>query len=205
MHLAKVADLKVISRTSVMQYRNVTTRNVREIAHELGVVHVLEGSVQRAGDRVRVSAQMIDARTDTNIWADHYDRNVTDVFALESDLAQQIVSKLKAKLSPQKKHQSNNNPPAISWCTSFTALKGLMMRLTSMPRSTSTYRKRRGCCRKQSDGIPTFLLHIVFWRGSMMKSIFGEWIRARRGWLRHSRLWTVRGGSARTLASGTLQ
>jgi TolB-like protein/Tfp pilus assembly protein PilF len=109
-HLAKVADLKVISRTSVMQYRNVTTRNVREIAHELGVVHVLEGSVQRAGDRVRVSAQLIDARTDTNIWADHYDRNVTDVFALESDLAQQIVSKLKAKLSPQEKTSIEQQP-----------------------------------------------------------------------------------------------
>jgi serine/threonine protein kinase/Tfp pilus assembly protein PilF len=110
MHLAKVADLKVISRTSVMQYRNVSTRNVRGIAHQLGVAHVLEGSVQRAGNRVRVSAQLIDAKTDTHVWADHYDRDITDVFALESDLAQQIVSKLKAKLSPEEKTAIERQP-----------------------------------------------------------------------------------------------
>src|SRR5215510_12032114 len=77
--LAKVADLKVISRTSVMQYRNAATRNLREIAQQLGVAHVLEGSVQRAGGKVRVSAQLINARTDGHEWAENYDRPVDDV------------------------------------------------------------------------------------------------------------------------------
>src|SRR6266487_573483 len=74
--LAKVADLKVISRTSVMQYKSGVARNLREIATELGVAHVLEGSVQRSANRVRVSAQLIDARTDTHLWAEHYDRDL---------------------------------------------------------------------------------------------------------------------------------
>src|SRR5438309_6005368 len=74
-YLAKVADLKVISRTSVMQYKNAATHNLREIAEQLGVAHVLEGSVQRAGNRVRVTAQLIDARTHTHLWAERYDRD----------------------------------------------------------------------------------------------------------------------------------
>jgi TolB-like protein/Tfp pilus assembly protein PilF len=101
--LAKVADLKVISRTSVMQYKNAAQRNLREIAKQLGVAHCLEGSVQSSGNRVRVSAQLIDARTDTHIWAERYDRDVADVFALESELAEKIVAQLKTKLSPQEK------------------------------------------------------------------------------------------------------
>jgi TolB-like protein len=80
--LAKVADLKVISRTSVMQYRSASTRNLPEIAQALKVVHVLEGSVQRSANRVRVSAQLIDARNDTHVWAEKYDRNLADVFAI---------------------------------------------------------------------------------------------------------------------------
>ena len=76
--LSKVADLKVISRTSVMQYKSGTARNLREIAKALGVAHVLEGSVQRMGNRVRVSAQLIDARTDLHLWGEHYDRDMAD-------------------------------------------------------------------------------------------------------------------------------
>jgi len=101
--LAKVADLKVISRTSVMQYKSGARRNLREIANALGVAHVVEGSVQRIGNRVRVTAQLIDAKTDTHIWAERYDRDLADVFALESELAEQIVAKLKSKLSPEQK------------------------------------------------------------------------------------------------------
>jgi adenylate cyclase len=97
--LAKVADLKVISRTSVMQYRDAATRSLRDIAQELGVAFVLEGSVQRFDHMVRVSAQLIDARTDTHQWADHYDRAMADVFAIETELAKQIVAQLKVKLS----------------------------------------------------------------------------------------------------------
>jgi serine/threonine-protein kinase len=101
--LAKVADLKVISRTSVMTYKSRGKRNLREIANALGVAHVVEGSVQRAGNRVRVSAQLIDARTDTHVWAERYDRDLADVFALESDLAEKIVAQLKSTLSPEQK------------------------------------------------------------------------------------------------------
>jgi TolB-like protein len=101
--LARVADLKVISRTSVMQYRAGTQRNLREIAHALGVAHILEGSVQRAGDRVKISAQLIDARTDTHVWANKYERALPDVFAIQSEVAEKIVDGLKSKLSPSEK------------------------------------------------------------------------------------------------------
>src|SRR5205807_10290971 len=101
--LSKVADLKVISRTSVMQYKTGTKRNLREIAEDLGVAHVLEGSVQRAGGRVRVSAQLIDARTDAHLWAEHYDRDLADVFAIQSQIAEAIADQLRAKISPVEK------------------------------------------------------------------------------------------------------
>jgi serine/threonine-protein kinase len=101
--LAKIADLKVISRTSVMKYKSGLERNLREIAETLGVSHVVEGSVQRAGERVRVSAQLIDARNDTHLWAEHYDRDVADVFAVQTEIARQIANQLKANLSPAEK------------------------------------------------------------------------------------------------------
>jgi TolB-like protein/class 3 adenylate cyclase/Tfp pilus assembly protein PilF len=109
-YLAKVADLKVISRTSVKQYQSGAPRNLREIAQELGVAHIVEGSVQRAGDRVRVSAQLIDARSDTHVWAEHYDREVADVFRIQSEIAEQIVAQLRAKLSPQEKAAIEERP-----------------------------------------------------------------------------------------------
>ena len=99
-NLAKIADLKVISRTSVMQYKTGAKRNLRQIANELGVAHVVEGSVQRAGNRVRVSAQLIDAKTDTHLWAGRYDRSLGDVFAIQSEIAQAIADTLRVKLSP---------------------------------------------------------------------------------------------------------
>jgi len=110
--LAKVADLKVISRTSTMQYKVGAERNLREIAKALGVAHVLEGSVQRAGGRVRVSAQLIDARTDSHLWAERYDRDVADVFAIESELAGKIVAQLKSKLSREEKAAIEERPTA---------------------------------------------------------------------------------------------
>jgi TolB-like protein/class 3 adenylate cyclase/lipopolysaccharide biosynthesis regulator YciM len=108
--LAKVADLKVISRTSVMQYKSGAERNLRDIAKALGVAHVVEGTVQRAGDRVRVSAQLIDARTDTHLWAEHYDRELADVFRIQTEIAEQIVSQLRARLSPQEKAAIEERP-----------------------------------------------------------------------------------------------
>ena len=108
--LARVADLKVISRTSVMQYKGGLIRNLREVAKELGVAHLLGGSVQRTGGRVRVSAQLIDARTDTQLWAERYDRDVADVFAIESELAGKIVAQLQAKISPSEKAAIEQKP-----------------------------------------------------------------------------------------------
>jgi TolB-like protein/class 3 adenylate cyclase len=110
--LARVADLKVISRTSTMQYKSGAKLNLREISKALGVAHVLEGSVQRAGDRVRVNAQLIDARTDSQLWAERYDRDVADVFAIESELAGKIVAQLKSKLSPEEKAAIEVRPTA---------------------------------------------------------------------------------------------
>ena len=101
--LAKVADLKVISRTSVMQYKSGAPRNLREIGQQLGVSHLLEGSVQRAGDKVRVNAQLINARTDAHEWAENYDRPIDDVFAIQSEIAKAIADQLQAKLSPSEK------------------------------------------------------------------------------------------------------
>src|SRR5205823_1833114 len=101
--LAKIADLKVISRTSVMQYKSGIVRNLREIGKQLGVAHLLEGSVQRVGGKVRVNAQLIDARTDGHLWAENYDRPLDDVFAIQSEIAKTIANQLQAKLSPSEK------------------------------------------------------------------------------------------------------
>ncbi len=102
-NLSRVADLKVISRTSVMPYRSDHSRNLREIGRALGVAHVLEGSVQRLGNRVRVTAQLIDARTDTHVWAEKYDRPLDDVFTIQSEIAERIATQLQARLSPAEK------------------------------------------------------------------------------------------------------
>ena len=111
-NLAKVADLRVISRTSVMQYKSGIARNLRQIAQQLRVGHVVEGSVQRIGNKVRVSVQLIDARTDTHRWAEHYERDVADVFAIQTEIAQQIADQLQAKLSPAEKAAIAERPTA---------------------------------------------------------------------------------------------
>ncbi len=98
-NLAKIADLKVISHTSVMQYKSGIARNLHEIGQQLGVVHLLEGSVQREGGKVRVNVQLIDARTDVHLWAQTYDRDLADVFAIQSEIAKAIADQLQAKLS----------------------------------------------------------------------------------------------------------
>jgi TolB-like protein len=108
-NLSKVGDLKVISRTSVMPYRGKAS-NAREIGKSLGVGAILEGSVRRIGNRVRVNVQLINAETDEHMWAEDYDRDLTDVFAIQTDLAQQIVRELQAKLSPLEKAQIERRP-----------------------------------------------------------------------------------------------
>jgi len=109
-NLAKVSDLKVISHTSARQYKSGIQRNLREIGRQLGVAYVVEGSVQRAGDRLRINAELIDARTDSHIWAETYDRTAADVFAIQSELAESIVAQLKAKLSPKQKAEIEERP-----------------------------------------------------------------------------------------------
>jgi len=108
-NLSKISDLRVISRTSVMQYRGRPT-NLRDIGKALGVSNILEGSVRRSGNRVRVNVQLIDANTDEHVWASDYDRDVTDVFAIQSDLAREIANALQAKLSPAEKSQMTQKP-----------------------------------------------------------------------------------------------
>jgi TolB-like protein/Flp pilus assembly protein TadD len=109
-NLSKIGDLKVISRTSVMSYRGEGTRNAREIGRALGVATLLEGSVRRVGNRVRVNVQLINANNDEHIWAEDYDRDLTDVFAIQTDLAQKIASALQAKLSPNEKARLDRRP-----------------------------------------------------------------------------------------------
>jgi TolB-like protein len=109
-NLAKVSELKVISHTSARQYKIGVQRNLREIGKQLGVAYIVEGSVQRSRDRLRINAQLIDARTDTHVWAETYDRTAADLFGIQSELAQSIVSQLKAKLSPQQKAEIEERP-----------------------------------------------------------------------------------------------
>jgi TolB-like protein/Tfp pilus assembly protein PilF len=110
-NLSKIGDLKVISRTSVMLYRGKAS-NLREIGKTLGVGAILEGSVRRIGNRVRVNVQLINAENDEHIWAEDYDRELTDVFAIQTDLAQKIATELRAKLSPSEKAQMEQKPTA---------------------------------------------------------------------------------------------
>jgi adenylate cyclase len=108
-HLAKITDLKVISRTSVMRYK-ATQVPLRQIGEELGVVTIVEGEVQRVGDRVRISAQLVDARTDEHLWADQYDRELLDVFAIQSDVAQQVAGALRATLTLGERQRIERRP-----------------------------------------------------------------------------------------------
>ena len=109
--LAKVEDLKVIGRTSVAQYRQ-GPRDIHEIGRSLGVAYILEGSVRKLGDRVRVNVQLIDAQSDFQVWAEHYDRKIDDLFSLQSELSQTIVAQLKGKLSPREKAAIEKQPTA---------------------------------------------------------------------------------------------
>ena len=131
-HLARIADLKVISRTSVMQYKSGAPRNLREIGQQLGVAHVVEGSVQRAANKVRVIAQLIDARNDAHLWAQTYDRDLADVFAIQSEIAKAIADQLQAKLSPNEK-KAIEQPPTTDLAAFdlYSRAKSLLLGLTA--------------------------------------------------------------------------
>ena len=109
--LAKVADLKVISRTSTQHFKS-TPDNLPQIAKQLGVAHILEGSVQKASDQVRVNVQLINAVTDAHLWADTYDRKLTDIFAVESEIAKTIAETLQAKITGSEKNSIAKAPTA---------------------------------------------------------------------------------------------
>src|SRR5438477_1563577 len=129
-NLAKIADLKVISRISVIQYKSGVARNVREIARQLGVANIVECSVQRTGNRVRVSGQLVDARNDVHLWAEHYDRPLDDVFAIQSEIAKAIADQLRAKLSPSEKIAIERPPTAdLAAFDLYTRGKTLMLQL----------------------------------------------------------------------------
>jgi serine/threonine protein kinase/tetratricopeptide (TPR) repeat protein len=102
-NLAKVSQLKVISRTSVMTYRPGNERNLRSIAESLGVANVVEGTVRRDGSRVRITIRLVDARTDETLWSDSYDRKLTDIFGIQSEIAQEVASKLNVRLSRKER------------------------------------------------------------------------------------------------------
>ncbi|PYL29002.1 MAG: hypothetical protein DMF39_07850 [Verrucomicrobia bacterium] len=106
--LARIADLKVISRTSVMDYRG--KRNLRQIGNDLRVSHVLEGSVRRAGTHLRLNAQLIETRTDTHVWAEQYDRDLNDLFAIQSEIAQKVAQRLNAKVTSAEKLAIEGKP-----------------------------------------------------------------------------------------------
>src|SRR6266542_2191752 len=130
--LAKVADLKVISRTSVMPYKSAMPRNVRAIGQQLGVAHVVEGSVQRSGNRVRVNAQLVDARTDRHLWGQTYDRDLADVFAIQSEIAKTIADQLQAKLSPREEKAIQRSPTTdISAFDLYARAKNLLLTISS--------------------------------------------------------------------------
>jgi len=132
--LAKIHDLTVISRTSVMAYKNPEGRNLKKIAAELGVANVLEGSVQRAGNRAKVIVQLIDARTDQHLWAETYTEDVTDVFTIQSKLAGAITTALKATLSPAEKSLIERRPTQDPVAYDFY-LQGKVLAENLTPRS----------------------------------------------------------------------
>ena len=140
--LSRIADLKVISRTSVMQYKTGTPRNLREIGQQLGVAHLLEGSVQRAANKIRVNAQLIDARNDTHLWAQTYDRDLADVFAIQSEIAKAIADQLQAKLSPNEK-KAIEQPPTTDLAAFdlYSRAKSLLLTSNFSPKGEPEVRK----------------------------------------------------------------
>jgi TolB-like protein/class 3 adenylate cyclase len=124
-HLSKIAGLNVVSRTSIMQYKD-TDKSIRQIAKELGVAAILEGSVRRAGETVRITGQLIDARTDRHLWADNYDRQLTDIFAIQSDVALRIADAMDAVLTPEE-YQAIEEQPTDNDAAYDYYLKGIAL------------------------------------------------------------------------------
>ena len=149
--LARVGDLKVISRTSAMSYKG-SSKSLRQIGNELGVATILEGSVRRAGPRVRITAQLIDARTDQHLWAERYDRDLEDIFAIQADVAERIVEALKVHLTPRERAQLTE-APKISQAAYEAYLKGLWF---WNRRSPANLRRAERCFRDAAEAEPDY-------------------------------------------------
>jgi TolB-like protein/Tfp pilus assembly protein PilF len=157
-NLAKVADLKVISRSSVMVYKADAPRNVREIGRQLGVAHLLEGSVQRTKNRVKVMAQLIDARTDAHLWAEQYDREIADAFAIQSEIAQAITHQLQVKLSPTEKAAIIQSPRELEAFDLYLRAKELITAFSDTPDPKETLLKAVRLLDEAIDRDPNFAL-----------------------------------------------
>ena len=153
--LSKIADLKVISRTSTQHYKSAP-ENLPEIARQLGVAHILEGSVQKSGNAVRVNVQLINAATDSHVWADTFDRKLTDIFLVESEVAKAIAEQLRARFSPRRRLPSNPARLEISLLTSFIGKqKTSKMQSRWTPKLRNIYQKRSDCLSEQCRAIRT--------------------------------------------------
>jgi TolB-like protein/class 3 adenylate cyclase/tetratricopeptide (TPR) repeat protein len=203
-NLAKIADLKVISRTSVMQY-TAGARNVREIGQQLGVAHVLEGSVQRAGGKVRVTAQLIDTRTDVHQWAEHYDRPLGDVFAIQSEIAKTIAGQLQLSFPRMKKPRSRGHLPTTSRLSIFT--RGAR-RCSSAPFSVfgskSISPRLWNFLIKPPRAIQNFSWPTASWPPPMISFIFSARTTRRPAWLWATRPSNRRCNCGRTRLKRTL-
>src|SRR5712691_3997645 len=183
-NLARIADLKVISRTSVMQYKTGLQRNLREIGQQLGVAHLLEGSVQRARGTVRVNAQLIDARTDEHEWAQTYDRDLADVFAIQSEIAKAIADQLQARLSPNEK-AAIEKPPTTDLAAFDLYTRAKTLLLTPGGGAGTEVRRREGIelLKSATAQDPTF--HVAFcqlvYAHENLYAVFGEHTAERRG------------------------
>ena len=143
--LAKIDDLKVISRTSTLRYKS-SPENLPEIAKELGVAHILEGSVQKSGEKVRVNVQLINAGTDSHLWAEVYDRKLTDIFVVESEVAEKIADSLRAKLAGSERKELKASPTenaeAYDAYLRGIAIWGKLSTSAESSETTATYYKR---------------------------------------------------------------
>src|SRR5437016_4472439 len=156
--LARIADLKVISRISVMQYKAGSLRNARAIGHDLGVAHLLEGSVQRVGGRVRVNAQLIDARNDAHLWAQTYDRDLVDVFAIQSEIAKTIAERLRVELSNKEKAAIDRPPTTdVAAFDLYTQAKNLVLTLGLTATTTPNLLRAEELLNQAVQRDPTFV------------------------------------------------
>src|SRR5213080_3558402 len=155
--LAKIADLKVISRTSTQHYKSAP-ENLRKAGQELGVAHLLEGSVQRTANRVRVNAQLIDARTDAHLWAQTYDRDLADIFAIQSEIAKAIAEQLQAKLSPNEKAAIEKPPTADLAAFDLYSRAKMLRQTNSRVLGTNNRLQAVGLLNQAVALDPTFLL-----------------------------------------------